>query len=862
MRIALSVIMGLSFSLRLLALPYVKVKTGPQPAWIRNNHVNLSKSPAREEISSGFYYQLFDLQTNLITQTDYTHYIRTIVNESGVQNGSEVSVTFSPQFQQVVFHRIAIIRDGATLDRLQPQNIKVVQEEDDADEFQYNGLKRAYLTLRDVRRGDQIEVSWSVIGFNPVFDNKYSEEFSFNAPTAICNYSRTIITADTRPLHILTTNNAPAPDQQHKAGTLVYTWDDPPLGSGDGSGSDAPSWYNGDPTVYVTEYASWQDVIAWGLNTFNNYHYPLSPALQQKIAAWQKASGGDTDRFTSMAIRFVQDEVRYLGLEIGANTHRPHPPAEVFSQRFGDCKDKALLLCTILQQQGIPAYTALISTDTRTQLITIAPSPEAFDHAIVAIRRPSGDYQFVDPTRSGQRGPLADLFIPAYGYALVLRPGESGLQPVAPGKINDYAITETLDARYYDTSRFSVTSVYSGGAADDLRGMFAETSRKDLEEIYRKYYGALFDDIHQQGHIDYSEDSERNIVTVTKHYAIPQLWNTEKDSKRYFDFRSRILEQNLPDPSDQPDTTPLALTYPFNVHYTLALSLPENWDFSGGELHVRNDSYQFDFIPETHAGAMILHYTFKTLRDYIPAADIHQYKTDYKNISDKISFQLFKNLTPDAPAREGASPAPSTAPAPLAIRDWKVCWPAIWLTFFFSLFFSRLFHYLNSRGEDTLYAPGSGYPLGGWILLLGISLIGIIITELGGLLMANYYSEARYLEYGNAGGKPMQYIFLSQLALHLSFIASAGALLYWYFKKRDIFPRMFLWYAGTLLFGRFLLLALSYLPPVSAMLGKYRPGLTLGLAYTVIYSFICVIYLLRSEQVKSTFLEPFRETVR
>ena len=259
---------------------------------------------------------------------------------------------------------------------------------------------------------------------------------------------------------------------------------------------------------------------------------------------------------------------------------------------------------------------------------------------------------------------------------------------------------------------------------------------------------------------------------------------------------------------------------------------------------------------------MVLHYTFKTFRDYIPVADIRQYKKDYKNISDRISFQLYNNITPDAPAREGASPAPSTAPAPLAVRDWKVCWPAIWLTFFFSLFFSRLFQYLNSRGEDTLYAPGSGYPLGGWIVLLGISLIAIIITELGGLLMADYYSEARYTEYGNAGGHTMQYIFLSQLAMHLSIIAGAGALLYWYFRKRDIFPRMFLWYAGILLFGRFLLLALSYLPAVSAMPGKYRPGLTPGLVYTVVYSIIWVIYILRSEQVKSTFLEPFRETVR
>ena len=859
MRIALSIILCFLLSLRVPALPYVK--TGTQPGWLYPIHPNWHKTPAKEAISGGIYYDLFDFQTNLTCNTDYTHFIRNIVNQSGVQNGSEVSVTFSPEFQQVVFHRIVILRDGAVLDRLQPDNIKVVQEESDAGDFQYNGLKRAFLTLDDVRKGDCIEVAYSVIGFNPVFDNKYSEDFSFNVSTAVCNYYKTIITTDSRPLYIRTINNAPQPAIEHKGARLIYSWENPIL-STDDPAADAPSWYEDFPTVYVTEYPGWQNVIDWGLKTFKHYHYPLPAALKQKMAEWQTQSKGDTAIFTGLALRFVQDEVRYLGLEIGANTHRPHPPADVFAQRFGDCKDKALLLAAILQQENIPAYTALISTDTRSKLPTIAPSPQAFDHAIVAIRNPSGGYSFIDPTRTGQRGPLANLFIPDYGYALVLNETDTGLQRVTPGRINDYAITETLDARYYDTSFFSITSVYSGGAADDLRGMFAETSEKDLEDIYRKYYGALFDDIRQQGHINYSEDSEKNIVTVSKRYAIPQLWNTEKNGKRYFEFRSRILEQNLPDPADAPDNIPLGLNYPFNVHYNLNISLPQDWNFSDGPLSIHNDSYQFDFVPQVNGSNMTLHYTFRTLRDNISAADLQQYKTDYKRIADRISFRLVNNFTPDNAPRDAPSASPVTAAPSHSLRDWKVCWPAIWLTFFFTLLFSRLFQYLNSRGEETLYAPGSGYPLGGWIALIGISLGVIILSESGGLLMADYYSNTRYIEDGNAGGHTMQYIFLSQLAIHLTFIAGAAALLFWFFKKRDIFPRMFLWYTGLLLAGRLLLLGLSCLPAVSSQLVSYRPGLLLALVYTLVYTILGIVFILRSEQVKSTFLEPYRETIR
>src|SRR6201996_9745428 len=107
MRIALSVILGLILSLRVSALPYVK--TGAQPGWLYAVHPDSHKTPAREAISDGYYYDLFDFQTNLTCNTDYTHFIRSIDNQSGVQHGSEVSVTFSPEFQQVVFHRISIL---------------------------------------------------------------------------------------------------------------------------------------------------------------------------------------------------------------------------------------------------------------------------------------------------------------------------------------------------------------------------------------------------------------------------------------------------------------------------------------------------------------------------------------------------------------------------------------------------------------------------------------------------------------------------------------------------------------------------------------------------------------------------------
>jgi transglutaminase-like putative cysteine protease len=859
MRIALSIILSLLFSLQLSALP--TVRSGTLPAWLHAINPDLDKKPAPDEISDGYYYQLLDQQTNLAGKTRYTHYIINIANESGVQNASEVSVTFAPEFQQVLFHRINIIRNGATLNRLDLSRIKVVEEEKESDEFEYNGLKRAFLTLKDVRKGDRIEVAYSVIGFNPVFGNKYSDDFSFNTATAVCNYYKTILTTTDRLLRILPVNDAPAPAELHQGNTIIYSWTNPPLRSYD-TDADVPSWFDKSPTIYITEYKNWAEVIDWGIKTFNNYQFSLPAPLLQKIDTWRQLAKDDKDRFANIANRFVQNEIRYLGLEIGVNTHRPHDPADVFNQRFGDCKDKAFLLTAILRQEGIPASIALVSTDTRGKLSDIAPSPRDFDHAIVAIRRSKGAYTYIDPTNAGQRGELADLFIPAYGYALVLNQEETGLVTVTPGRINDYAVTERLIAKYFDSSRFDVTSVYTGGAADDIRSSYAENSLRDIEDRYRKYYASLFEGIRQTSPVTYTDDSLRNQFTVREQYTIPQLWNTDKKGKKYFEFSARLIDQALPDPADAGDGEPLALDFPSNVRYNLHLTLPEDWDFGSGDLHIKNDSYQFDFTPVVNGNEMFLTYSLKTFRDNIPAKDVRQYKEDYKNMLGKISLQLYKTITADGAAPEETPASKSTITSPALSHTWKLCWPAVWLTFFFSLFYSRLFIWLNGRAEMTLYAPGTGYPLGGWVTLLGISIgINLFIEGLN-LFRENYYSLNNWTIFGNTGGLNLQYLFLSELALHLSFIAGGATVLFWFVRKRDIFPRMFLWYIGILLSGRLLLILLYTFIPVPSVLNTYKYELTGHFIRTLLYAAICVTYVLRSGQIKSTFLEPFRERLR
>ncbi|MHA4806475.1 DUF3857 domain-containing protein [Flavitalea flava] len=835
-----------------------KVRIAPAPDWIRNVNAGLGQTPPYNTISDGYYYNLLDLQTNLSAAGEFTHYIKHIANESGVQNASEVSVTFAPAYQELIFHKVVILRDGQIINQLQKGVIKVVQEEGEASNFQYNGRNRAYITLKDVRKGDQIEVLYSITGFNPVFGNKFSDHLYFSHGTAVCNFFQTLITRPDRKLVIQTYNDAPKPREELQGNTYRYYWDNPPLKLQE-SLAGTPSWYDNTPSVSVTEFSGWMEVVNWGLKTFSHYQTDIPENLRQKIRSWRLEAKGDKDRFANLVIRFVQNEVRYLGLEIGPNTHQPHTPAQVFTQRYGDCKDKAFLLAAILQNEKIPAYVALLNTGKRSHLKEALPSPDEFDHAIVALERSAGAFLFIDPTISGQRGELINLFTPDYGYALVLRDGENQLRPVTPGSLHSISIVETLNVQGLnslrgDSSTLNVTSTFTGGAADNTRNDLAENSAKDLEESSRKFYAGLFDGVQVAAPIESTDDSIKNEVVVKEFYSIPRIWDTAGKTKKFFEYIAKSVSEYLPTPPSAKIEAPLAIRYPRQLQYALEIDMPEAWSFTRPDLHIKNGSYQFDFTPVVKGNHISLHYFFRSFRDHIPEGELAQYKTDYKNMEDRLSFRLSITTDPDARTYSPDHSFSVPDPSPKGQINWK----AVWVTFFLAMFFSWLVKQLNARSETVPLTPGIGQPLGGWTLFLGFTLVAGMLARIINFAHEKYYSAGSWETLGKAGGTGLQLLSLAELVVSLLFLAGGGSVLFWFVNKRDIFPRMFTWYAGLLLSGQLLLIILFSVVPYSASLSDLKQTMIVQFTRTCIWSAIWVSYIKRSERVQRTFVQPFR----
>lgn len=183
-------------------------------------------------------------------------------------------------------------------------------------------------------------------------------------------------------------------------------------------------------------FSSWTDVSKW-LSELNDSQAVPSAALEAKAKELVSNKSTEFERIEAIG-RYVQG-VRYVSIQMGASRGgglKPHPAAEVFAKGYGDCKDKANLMRAMLRSVGVEAWPVAIYSSDRMYVHAEWPSPEPFDHAIIAIRvsdqvqgravaayAPLGRLLFFDPT---DEYPLGWLPEPELGSQALIIAGENG----------------------------------------------------------------------------------------------------------------------------------------------------------------------------------------------------------------------------------------------------------------------------------------------------------------------------------------------------------------------------------------------------------------------------------------------------
>jgi Protein of unknown function (DUF2569) len=185
----------------------------------------------------------------------------------------------------------------------------------------------------------------------------------------------------------------------------------------------------------------------------------------------------------------------------------------------------------------------------------------------------------------------------------------------------------------------------------------------------------------------------------------------------------------------------------------------------------------------------------------------------------------------------------------------KINWITIWLSFFFGVLFTILFRFLNKKSKAVDQRSDAAMPLSGWVLFLGFNLIVRFGIQSYFFWESDYFMQSTWLSLGQAGGTKFQSLFIFELFLSLFSLTGTGALLYWFFGRRDVFPFLFICYVGFYVVATLVLLFIYRSISIPANMLTIRHDSLIQI-FRILYAVAWFGYLLKSDQVRQTFVYP------
>jgi len=140
------------------------------------------------------------------------------------------------------------------------------------------------------------------------------------------------------------------------------------------------------PGIPAATEGTWQSIGEW-YQTLSKDRLVATPEIAAKANELIAGKADFYDKTEAIA-EFVQKDIRYFAIEVGVGGYQPHFAADIFHNRFGDCKDKATLLSAMLSSVGF--HSALVMVDDRRGVIDPDSPSIVGNHMIAAIEIPKG----------------------------------------------------------------------------------------------------------------------------------------------------------------------------------------------------------------------------------------------------------------------------------------------------------------------------------------------------------------------------------------------------------------------------------------------------------------------------------------
>jgi hypothetical protein len=439
-------------------------------------------------------------------------------------------------------------------------------------------LQGASVRLPDLRPGDIVAIEGRIDDLGPSFFGDYfGYEHTFAGPDGSpLRRSELVLLAEPgRDYRVQAIHGAPEPRRDTLAeGTLRFRWRMDELGRATEE-LRAPAGKEFEPLVRVTTYRDWDQFAAWWWNLIQKQ---LEVTPQMRATVERLCAGLPTVEHKIAALyHFVTTDVRYEAWEFGVHGYKPYSTAIIHERRHGDCKDKALLLCALLGEIGVPCHPVLIFADAvRSRDDLALPMVQHFNHCIAWIP-PQGDKpaRFLDGTAVWH--PSDTLPEMDQGArVLVVERGKARLLEV-PWTTPEYNVTSTeytLQLQAAGGAKLQLLDAPRGNRAVELRAMLATEPLRQREVVERQLV-ALFGKAELQQLVAAPPPDPEANVQLRAEALLPELGRRDGDR---WQLPSAFGDNDLLGlAADAERRHPLLLGAPSAEQQTLRYRLPAGW---------------------------------------------------------------------------------------------------------------------------------------------------------------------------------------------------------------------------------------------------------------------------------------------
>jgi tetratricopeptide (TPR) repeat protein len=413
------------------------------------------------------------------------HRIVRVLDDRGIGSQAVQGMVFDPAESMVEVRRARVRRKDGTIEALGDTQVFALAS---AGYRMYYDQRQIVVQFPGLRVGDTLEVAFlrRDVAARNMFDEYFGDLMPLQSGEPMRHVEYVLEAPSDKPLYF---NRKVKKTESADGKTTTYrvVADDVPGIKPEGA---MPGWTEVAQYLHVSTYRSWDDVGRWYWNLVRE-QLVVDDSIRKGVAQVLAKLPADADARAKVFALYehVVRNTRYVGLEFGIHGFKPYRTTDIYSRRFGDCKDKASLLKVMLAEAGIDSNLVLVRTRDQGSLPADPASLAAFNHAITYV--PSLDL-FLDGTAEWS-GP-GELPSNDQGATVLVIEDGAGAElrtiPMSAAADNGRRTEQRVALKADGTAAVEHTVTVWGGGASSVRYRFQ--SPEERQERLTAAFGDVF----------------------------------------------------------------------------------------------------------------------------------------------------------------------------------------------------------------------------------------------------------------------------------------------------------------------------------------------------------------------------------